>query len=795
MKLRHTIHIAPKFLVFSRSERMSENEKELQKEQERVKWIISQIKEKFQKLQKHTGKIGSEALHIRSTFWEDVTVNFDEPDDIGETYTSIKQQVELLSERERSQTQIDNQLKTLTRLQNSPYFGRIDFKEEGLGAQESIYIGVASFMDDKEEEFLIYDWRAPISSLYYDYAPGPAQYETSLEKVTGVMELKRQFVIREAEIKAMFDTGVTIGDEMLQEVLGNNADTQMKSIVATIQKEQNQIIRNEESRLLIVKGVAGSGKTSAAMQRIAYLLYRYRTIIKSENIMLFSPNPMFNSYVATVLPELGEENMQQATFQEYLLSRIGREYELEDIFSQMEYLLSQSEEHDYPIRLEAIRFKSSLQFKGLIDSYVNELKDQGLLFRDITFRKQVLFTKEQLAEYFYSLDRNISIPNRIQLMKEYLLKDLKRKARQEQKKEWVEEEIQFLDKSEFLDAYKQLQEKKKFDEDTFDDYEREQKVLARMLVTKRMKPVFNMVKKLKFINLKGIYGQLFRPQNHKSELPETWGEISELTLKSLKQSRMYYEDATPYLYLQDKIEGRKSNTSIRHVFIDEAQDYSPFQFAFITQLFPYSKVTLLGDLNQAVYAGPTDSETVLAEDALGIDEKEVITLSRTYRSTRQIVEFTRELLEEGDKIEPFNRNGNLPLITIHQNQDKLLMAIIKRMLEWKTEGHKTIAVICRTEQESKTVFEALAPHLDARLIEKGTIAYERGISIIPAYLAKGIEFDAVAIHDASAYKEEGERKLFYTACTRAMHELDLFTTETPPFLNGIRKELYQLNQQ
>lgn len=774
---------------------MSENEKlELQIEQERVDWITSEIKGKFTKLQKHAGKIGSEALHIRSTFWEDVTVNFDEPDDIGETYTSIKQQVELLSERERSQTQIDNQLKTLTRLKNSPYFGRIDFQEEGESTPESIYIGVASFMDQKEEEFLIYDWRAPISSLYYDYSPGPAEYETSLERVTGVMELKRQFVIREANIKAMFDTGVTIGDEMLQEVLGNNADTQMKSIVATIQREQNQIIRNEHSKLLIVKGVAGSGKTSAAMQRIAYLLYRYRTIIKSENIMLFSPNPMFNSYVATVLPELGEENMQQATFQEYLLSRIGRDFELEDIFSQMEYLLSESEDQTYSVRLDAIRIKSSLQFKALIDTYVEHLQDQGLIFHDIRFRKKILFTKEQLAEYFYSLDKNVSIPNRIQMMKEWLLRELKRTARQERKESWVEEEIQYLDKSEFLDAYKQLQDKKKFDEDTFDDYEREQKVLSRMLVTKRMKPVFNLVKKLKFINMKAIYGQLFQFDHHSVQLPANWADISTLTIQALKQSTMYYEDSTPYLYLQDKIEGRKSNTGIRHVFIDEAQDYTPFQFAFIRQLFPYSKVTLLGDLNQAVYSGPTDSETVLAEDALGIDEKEVITLSRTYRSTRQIVEFTRELLEDGKRIEPFNRNGAKPVVRLQRNQADLYKEIIQRMNEWKAGGHKTIAVICRTEQESRLVFEAIGSDLDARLIEKGTIAYERGISVIPAYLAKGIEFDAVAIYDASAYKEEGERKLFYTACTRAMHELDLFASESPLFLNGISCDLYDLKR-
>ncbi|SEM16707.1 DNA helicase-2 / ATP-dependent DNA helicase PcrA [Mesobacillus persicus] len=769
---------------------MSEPEQtEIQEEQNRVEWITDIIKKKFTKLKKHTDKIESEALHIRSTFWEDVTVNFDEPDDVGETYTSIKQQAELLSERERSQTQIDKQIKTFTRLKNSPYFGRIDFHEDGERRAESIYVGIASFMDEKDEEFLIYDWRAPISSLYYDYPPGPAEYQTSVEKVTGNIDLKRQFVIRDAKIKAMFDTGVTIGDEMLQEVLGNHADTQMKSIVATIQKEQNQIIRNDHSKLLIVKGVAGSGKTSAAMQRIAYLLYRYRNIIKSENIMLFSPNPMFNSYVATVLPELGEENMQQATFQEYLLSRMGRALELEDIFSQMEYLLSNSNDKDYFVRLESIRFKSSLKYKDLIDSYAEGLMEAGLIFRDIRFRKEVLFSQEQLYEYFYSLDRTISIPNRIQLVKEWLRLELKKIAKQEQKKEWVEEEIQFLNKEEFLDAYKQLQEKKQFNEDTFDDLEREQKVLSRMLVNKRMKPLFNAVKRLKFVDMRAIYTQLFEMAHPSVELPSSWKNISTMTVKELQERRIRYEDATPYLYLQDLIEGRKSNTSIRHVFIDEAQDYTPFQYAFIRQLFPYSKLTLLGDPNQAVYSGPTDSETVLAEDALGIVEKEVITLSRTYRSTRQIVEFTRQLIEGGDSIEAFNRNGDKPHLTIQENKGQLHSSIVERINNWREE-HKTIAVICRTEQESRKVFQAIGEKLSARLIEKGTIAYEKGISILPAYLAKGIEFDAVIIYDASAYQEEGERKLFYTACTRAMHELHLFSTEYPPFLNGVNRDTF-----
>jgi DNA helicase II / ATP-dependent DNA helicase PcrA len=769
---------------------MSEQKQnELKEEQSRVKWIAELIGRKKNTLEKHAGKIESEALEIRRTFWEDVTVNVDEPDDLAETYTSIKQQAELLSERERSQNTLDKQLKTLDRLERSPYFGRIDFHEEGEEAEQSIYIGIASFLDENDEDFLIYDWRAPISSLYYDYPPGPAQYETSLEKVAGQIELKRQFVIREAEIKAMFDTGVTIGDEMLQEVLGNNADTQMKSIVATIQKEQNQIIRNEKSNLLIVKGVAGSGKTSAAMQRVAYLLYRYRNIIKSENIMLFSPNPMFNSYVSTVLPELGEENMQQATFQEYLLSRLGRDFELEDVFSQMEYLLSGNNDGHYDARLESIRFKSGLRFKELIDDYAARLSSGGLIFKNVTFRKNILFSKEELYDHFYSLDPALPIPNRIQLLKEHLLKELKKKARLEEKAEWVEEEIQFLDKEEFLDAYKHLQDKKRFNEETFDDFEREQKFLSRVLVTQKFKPVFNAVKRLRFIDRKALYSQMFEGE-HSAGLPGNWEGIKALTLEELRKGHILYEDATPFLYLQDLVEGRKSNTGIRHVFIDEAQDYTPFQFAFIRQLFPYSKMTLLGDMNQAVYSGPTGSETVLAEDALGIEEREVITLSRTYRSTRQIVEFTSQLIEGGNKIQPFNRNGSKPRFTQVGESGKLSDAVKKSLKRLKDDGHKTIAIICRTAGESQKVYKEMGSEIQARLIEKGTIAYEKGISIIPAYLAKGIEFDAVIIYNASSYRNEGERKLFYTACTRAMHELHLFGDGDAPLLAGVEPELY-----
>jgi DNA helicase II / ATP-dependent DNA helicase PcrA len=774
---------------------MSKNQsKEWLFEQERVNMVIEEIDRKMNKISKNMSNVSSDISEIRKTFWNDVTVNLDEPDDVIETAVSLKQQAELLSERERTHNQINQQMKTLGKLKNSPYFGRIDILENGETSVDQVYLGIASLMDENDENFLIYDWRAPISSLYYDFAPGPVQYDTPEGTIAGEMELKRQFIIRASNIVGMFETGITIGDEMLQEVLGNHANSQMKSIVATIQREQNQIIRNEKSKYLIVQGVAGSGKTSAALQRVAYLLYRYRKTIKSENILLFSPNTMFNSYVAQVLPELGEENMQQTTFQEYLNERLGKEFEIEDPFSQMEFLLSNNQNPDFETRLDGIQFKASLMFKKKIDLYAEQLSNAGLIFKDISFRKEIIISKMAIHDYFYSLDRNMSIPNRLELVKGWLLKALKKRIKQEQSKEWVEEEIQFLDKEDFLEVFKQLQEKNYYTENSFNDFELEQKMLAKMVVKEKFKPIFAKVKKLKFLDLALIYQQFFKEKDFDgSEVPSNWGEICNQTINKIESMIISYEDATPFVYLQDLLEGRKSNTAIRHIFIDEAQDYSPFQFAFIQKLFPYSKMTLLGDFNQAIFSGATGADTILTEFAFIEEEIETFQLSKTYRSTKQIVEFTNSLIEGGEKIEPFNRNGQKPNITFVSKSEDLNKQVVRKIQDLKQEGFQTIAVICRTALESKVVYRALQSEIPVYLVEKGTISYEKGISIIPAYLAKGIEFDAVIIYDCSQYQKERERKLFYTACTRAMHVLQLFATDgTSLLMKSIPAEKYQI---
>lgn len=749
---------------------------EWRSEQDRVNSVVQEINKKLNKLKRAKGLVDSDVLELRKTFWEDVTVNLDEPDDVIETAASIKQQAELLSERERSHRQMDTQLKTLVRLQYSPYFGRIDFWEAGEKSAEQIYLGIASLMDEQDENFLIYDWRAPISSLYYDYAPGPARYETPEGIIEGEMELKRQFIIRASKIKGMFDTGVTIGDEMLQEVLGNNASTQMKSIVATIQREQNAIIRNERSNLLVVQGVAGSGKTSAALQRVAYLLYRYRGTLKSENIMLFSPNPLFNSYVATVLPELGEENMKQSTFQEYLNHRLAREFDVEDSFAQLEYLLNSEKDEDYWTRVNGIAIKSSLNFKQMIDEYAVELSSQGMIFRDLVFRGDVLVSNKEIQDYFYSLDQTFSIPNRIQLVQGWLLKELKKFAKRERSRSWVEEEIQFLEKEDYLEVFKKMQKNKRFTENTFDDFDEEQRLLAEMVVKEKVKPLFAAVKSLRFIDIPQIYQRLFkRKGNFPDCKPSDWLPICRQTIKRLNDAEISYEDATPFVYLQDAIEGRKTNTGIRHIFIDEAQDYTPFQFAFIRSMFPYSRMTLLGDFNQAIFSGASGAEMVLA-DLAARGDAETFVLTKTYRSTKEIVEFTRELIDGGEEIEPFNRNGRKPSV-IEADSRQLPRLIIEKINSLKSAGHRTIALICRTSEESKAAYEALKQEMPLHLIEKGTISYEKGVLVIPSYLAKGIEFDAVILYDSSKYKDEQERKLFYTVCTRAMHELYLFATE------------------
>lgn len=768
---------------------MSEDHNVRLAEQERVDKVMRLIDRQVDALSEQMGGLKEQVVDIRKHFWDDVTVNADTSDDQLETFASMKQQAELLSERERSHRQAERQYEKLRRLQYSPYFGRIDFAEPGEQSPEPIYLGTGSLLDEDGERFLVYDWRAPISSLYYDYGPGPAQYETPGGTISGTMELKRQFTIRSGKLIYVFDTGLTIGDELLQQVLGQGADAQMKNIVATIQREQNRIIRNDSCRMLIVFGPAGSGKTSAALQRVAYLLYKYRGTLAADQIVLFSPNPMFNRYVATVLPELGEENMQQTTFQQYLEHRLSGEFTLEDPFEQMEYVLGASGEPDYPVRLAGIAFKTSARFLEAIQNYKGRLEARGLAFCDIKLKGRVLVSAEELSAQFYSMTSIVKLSPRVVALGEWLDHTLKAAIDAQREEPWVQEEVDLLDMEDYQSVYKQLQREEKSSRGAFNERMREDDLLKELVLRRHYRRLSARVKRLRFVDLPETYRRLFSDPAAIGELsdsqavPQEWPDICRCTMERLDAGKLFSEDATPYLYLRELIEGFQVNMKIRHVFIDEAQDYSPFQFAFIRKLFPRARMTALGDSNQAIYAHASATAFTGLQELYGSEWTETMELGRTYRSTRPIVEFTRSMLKDGGGFEPFNRGGELPVVTVVDDRQALHAVIAAKLRGLRAEGMQTIAVICRTAQESLDAHSALTPLSDEplRLTKKDSASFETGWIVIPAYLAKGIEFDAVILYDASAaaYGQESERKLFYTACTRAMHRLDIYCLGTP----------------
>lgn len=798
--------------------------KEWRLEQERLDQVREKLKARIDELEPSVTGMRDQAAEIRRRFWEEVTVNTSSDEDFEETFYTIKQQAAVLSERERRHRLLTQQWRSLHRLLPSPYFGRVDFLEDGLNGSEQIYIGVSSFVDEDGLSFLVYDWRSPIASLYYDHSPGAASYVTPVGQITGMMELKRQYQIHNGQIRHLFDANVTIGDELLQQMLAKGADSQMKSIVSTIQKEQNAIIRNEHSRLLIVQGAAGSGKTSAALQRVAYLLYKNRDSLKADQIVLFSPNQIFNSYVASVLPELGEENMQQTTLQEYLEYWLGSSLRLEDPFDQIEYVLTRQSTPNYEARLQGMKYKASEAFLRALQNYAQWLGREGMLFNGIRFRDRDLITAEQMRSQFYSYDPSLSLANRVDLLQKWLLKELSLLERKERWASWVEDELHYLDNEQYAEIFSELHKdrevfdiaeryavvhekinnKRREDEGDFDFAEREEELLSQRIVKMSFKPLRQSVKKLSFIDIQSLYVQLFddevayRVKTHEAEIPVLWPEICKQTKEKLDRLELFYEDATPYLYLKELIEGVRTNTEIRHVFVDEGQDYSTFQYEYLKKLFPRARMTVLGDFGQAIFTQSTrlqESDSPLVR-LYGEAETSLIRLVRSYRSTREIVEFTKVLLSDESEIVPFERSGPKPLLAKLEGGDQRDKRILKDIAGLKAEGFDSIAVITKTAAESRSAFESLRVQESEalQLITKETETFEKGAMVIPVYLAKGVEFDAVLIYEASpqAYSRENDRKLLYTACTRAMHRLHVYTTgDWSPFVQALPADLYE----
>ncbi|QFT87909.1 Helicase IV [Bacillus sp. THAF10] len=767
---------------------------EFQLEQKRVKDVMETITEEMRRLEEETSRRKDEVIHIRKHFWEEVKVNTDSFDDFLETIIGLRQEAQALSVSQSTHKQSAKRLSALKKMKEIPYFGRIDFKENEAPDEEEIYIGISALMDQKGEDFLIYDWRAPVSSVYYDYQPGSASYSTPGGEIHGTLEKKWQYLIRKGELESMFDTGITIGDEILQQVLGSGTkDKYMHNIVATIQQEQNRIIRHDRGRMLIVHGAAGSGKTSAALQRIAYLIYKYRENLNADQIILFSPNSMFNSYVSNVLPELGEESMQQVTFQEYLDHRLSKAFHIENPYEQLEYVLTAKDTSSYRARIEGMRFKASNPFFEMLQIYMEALGEKGMAFQDIKFRGKAIITEQEMSEWFYQNEVSFRIYNRLDKLKDWLLKRLNEIQKTESHKAWVQEEMELLSNDEYQKARLYLAKKRGFKREEVADYEVDPRDLARLIVRKKMKHLRKRVQAFEFINFKRLYAQLFTDQLHLgTNTPEAWPVICQETIKSLDEDKLYYEDATPFLFLKELILGFQINSSIKHVVVDEAQDYSPFQFEFLKRLFPAARMTVLGDFNQAIFTHAQGEVNFdMLKSLYGEDKSEIINISRSYRSTKPIIEFTRRLVPNGENIVPFERSGEPPMIQQVEDEDSLNAAIARKVGELQSRGYQSIAIICKSAEESYRAFDDLKEIDDVKLLKSNSLEYEQGVVVVPSYLSKGIEFDAVIIYNASkdVYGEESLRRIFYTACTRAMHYLQLYCIgEMSPFLQKAWQE-------
>ena len=375
----------------------TKTEKEL--EQKYLDNVIDKVKQAEQKAEKKIKTAQHDIKGINKQI-DDIHLNTTTYSGMMDTAMSFRAQQQMLDERQNSWQHAADRLATLQRLEKKPYFARIDFREKGADESESVYIGLASFTD-KPDHFLVYDWRAPISSIYYEGKLGKVKYQTPVGEQEVDLTLKRQFQIKDGVIVTIFDTDEQVGDQMLLDALGNHSSTKMKSIVTTIQRKQNEIIRDTKNELLFVQGAAGSGKTAAVLQRVAWLLYRYRGNLTSSQVVLFSPNQLFNDYIDQVLPELGEHNMVQMTYFQFANRRVPKLH--------VQNLEQRFESHQDKTAKNAQQLLTSLQYFKATERYANHLGHANMRFRNLMFNGKVFLSKEKIKEIYYSFNNNYNL--------------------------------------------------------------------------------------------------------------------------------------------------------------------------------------------------------------------------------------------------------------------------------------------------------------------------------------------------------------------------------------------------
>lgn len=586
-------------------------------------------------------------------------------------------------------------LQKLFRVQNKPYFGRVVFKNSDN--VDDVYIGITHVIDD-DNNYYVHDWRSPICNLFYDYEVGKASYLAPLGRIDGEIIKKRQYTIKDGKLIHVFDNNINIDDELLQEVLASESSDKMKNIVDTIQAEQNKVIRNTEDKNLIVQGIAGSGKTSVALHRIAFLLYKIDNL-KSNNILIFSPNKIFSEYISNVLPELGEENTMQTTINDFLDMEIKEFTKVETFTAFIERSYTNKEDFEF------IKYKQSDRVYDDIDRYIDKITNK-LKFIDDLFTRDYSYTMDELN--FMLKDRYSKFP--------------------------VSERLKFM--------------ADKISENNFNgNLGKSRKILSELYDRLNIK-----------LNLLDIYVDFFKSED----------SFYKRDISYIKNNRklLNYDDSCLYVYMKCKLYGYNYNTGIREIVIDEAQDYSLGQIKLISKIFKNAAYTILGDVNQTI--NPYYKYNSLEDLCKILDDSKYIELTKTYRSTEEIIEYSNKVLGLSH-VSAVRRNEKLPVI---EKDEKDLNNQLREDI--KLSMGKSMAIITKNQYECDKIYNLLKDTGISK-IDNNSKKFNRDLIVVPVYMAKGLEFDSVVIYtDKDNKYTDAEKYLYYVAITRAQHKLIVY---------------------
>lgn len=642
-------------------------------------------------------------------YWE----NYTEMDQYG--YEDYDNQQALFRQMNANEEQFRLR-KRFKKMQDSPFFGRVDFRYDGDEEAETFYIGIGNLSESAGSLPLVYDWRAPVSGLFYDYDKGPASYEAPSGIFEGEVTSKWQYKIRKGKMLYEFESDVKIDDEILGAELGSNGEVQLKNIVRTIQKEQNEIIRNTKDRIMVIQGAAGSGKTSVALHRIAYLLYHDRENLKSSNVLILSPNGVFADYISHILPELGEENIREMSFDLFAYR------ELKDIVGDCEDRYDQIEHTVLNPKIQDIcREKQSPEFVSKLDGFVLRLEDELMNFRDVEYRGCTLSEKE-IIDLFYFKFLDVPLLSRMHSVAEY-----------------------------FIDQVETLRDRDLSDEER----EEVMECFRSMYETRDCYVLYS-----RFLEKEG-----YRPLPH----------------CQIEKRRLRYEDVYPVLYLKYTLYQCRNHHGIKHVVVDEMQDYSWIQYLLIHKMFP-CRMTILGDKAQTMEDETQDVLKFLPK-IFGKDIRKIV-MNRSYRNTMEVAKYANHLTGIED-MELFERHGEPVDERTFSSTEEALEFVLEKWLN-RREEFETEALIFLTEREAEHAFlyiekrlKEIAPEAENQLcyMNRDSQSFKKGLTVTTFYLAKGLEFDQVF----GIFEEDRESGLQcqakYITATRALHELHMYMTE------------------